>query len=169
MAGITFKGNPINTCGELPSVGSKAPDFTLVAKDLSEASLATFAGKKVVLNIVPSFDTGICATSVKTFNQKAGEIGETAIVNVSMDLPFAQSRFCEAESVEHVTNLSVFRSPEFGTAYGITMTDGPLKGLLGRAVVVLNENHEVIYNELVPEIAQEPNYDAALSALTQTA
>ena len=169
MAGITLKGNPINTSGDLPAVGSKAPGFTLVAKDLSEATLESFAGKKVVLNIVPSFDTGVCATSVKTFNQKAGEIGETVIANVSMDLPFAQTRFCEAENVEHVTNLSCFRSPEFGSAYGIQLVDGPLQGLLGRAVVVLNENHEVIYNELVPEIAQEPNYDAALNALTQTA
>lgn len=169
MAEITFKGNPVHTSGSLPAVGTTAPSFQLVAGDLSDKTLADFAGKNVVLNIVPSFDTGICAKSVIAFNTKAGELGDTVIVNVSKDLPFAQSRFCDSNQVEHVTNLSAFRSPGFGQDFGIEMVDGPLQGLLGRAVIVLDSNHQVIYNELVPEIAQEPNYDAAISALTQTA
>ena len=118
---------------------------------------------------MPSFDTGICAMSVKKFNESAGDLGDTVIVNVSKDLPFAQKRFCESEGVEHVTNLSAFRCSEFGKNYGITITDGPLNGLLGRAIVVLNADREVVYTELVPEIAQEPNYDAALAAVKQTA
>ena len=169
MASITLKGNACNTSGDLPAVGSTAPDFTLVGGDLGEASLDTFAGKNIILSIVPSFDTGICAMSVKRFNESAGELENTVIVNVSKDLPFAQKRFCEAEGVEHVTNLSAFRSNEFGKNYGIEILDGPLQGLLGRAIVVLNGEREVIYTELVPEIAQEPNYDAALSAVKQTA
>ncbi len=169
MAEVTLKGNSCKTSGDLPAVGSVAPDFTLVAGDLSEKSLADFAGKTVVLNIVPSFDTGTCATSIKTFNSKAGEIGDTVIVNVSMDLPFAQKRFCEAENVEHVTNLSAFRSVGFGDEYGTVLVDGPLKGLFTRAVVVIDGEGKVTYTELVGEIVDEPNYDAALAAVTQTA
>ena len=169
MAEITLKGNSVNTIGDLPAVGSSAPDFTLVGPDLSEKSLADFAGKNVILNIVPSFDTGTCATSVKTFNSKAADLGDTVIVNVSKDLPFAQKRFCDSEGVESVTNLSAFRSPEFGEQYGIRLIDGPLKGLLGRAIVVINTNGEVVYTELVPEIVNEPSYEAAISAVAQTA
>ena len=169
MAEITLKGNPCNTSGDLPAVGGAAPAFTLVGGDLSESTLATFEGKNVVLNIVPSFDTPVCATSVKSFNEKAGELGDTVIVNVSKDLPFAQKRFCESAQVEHVTNLSAFRCSKFAEDYGIGIVDGPLQGLLGRAVIVVNGSGEVVYTELVPEIAQEPNYDAALAALSQTA
>ncbi|MFT5301592.1 MAG: thiol peroxidase [Mariniblastus sp.] len=165
MAEVTLKGNVCNTAGELPTVGSAAPDFTLVAGDLSEKSLADFAGKQVIINIVPSFDTGTCATSVKTFNSKAGELGNTVIVNVSQDLPFAQKRFCESEGVEHVTNLSTFRCCEFGKSYGVTLTDGPLKGLLTRAIVVVDAKGQVAHTELVGEIVNEPNYDAALAAV----
>ncbi len=169
MAAITLKGNPCNTSGDLPSAGSSAPEFTLIANDLSEKNLADFAGKNIILNIVPSFDTPVCATSVKSFNEKAGELDATVIVNVSKDLPFAQKRFCESAQVEHVTNLSAFRCSQFENDYGIGIIDGPLKGLLGRAVVVINPSGKVVYTELVPEIAQEPDYDAALSVVTQTA
>lgn len=168
MAQITLKGNPINTSGDLPAVGSKAPGFTLVAGDLSESSLADFSGKTIVLNIVPSFDTGVCAASVREFNKRAADSNCT-IVNVSMDLPFAQKRFCDAEELNNVTNVSAFRSQEFGADYGMTIQDGPLQGLLARGIVVVNGEGEVVYNELVPEIAQEPNYDAALNAISQTA
>jgi thiol peroxidase len=169
MAQITLKGNSVHTFGELPAVGSSAPDFELVGADLAEKKLADFAGKNIILNIFPSLDTGTCATSVKTFNAKAGELGKTVIVNVSKDLPFAAKRFCDAEGVEHVTNLSAFRSQEFGEDYGILMVDGPLKGLLGRAVVVVNAHGEVIHTELVPEIVDQPDYDSAISAVAQTA
>lgn len=169
MAQITLKGNACNTSGDLPAVGTAAPDFKLVAADLSEKSLADFSGKQVVMNIVPSFDTPVCALSVERFNKSAGELGNTAIVNVSMDLPFAQKRFCESNQVEHVTNLSSFRCSDFGKDYGIAITDGPLQGLLGRAIVVVDGAGKVTYTELVPEIAQEPNYDAALAAVSQTA
>ena len=165
MAQITLKGNPCNTAGDLPAVGSSAPDFQLVGQDLSESSLASFAGKSVILNIVPSFDTPVCATSVQTFNQRAGEKPDTVVVNVSQDLPFAQKRFCESNQVEHVTNLSAFRSESFGSDYGIELVDGPLKGLLGRAIVVVGPDGKVIYNQLVPEIAEEPDYDAALASI----
>ena len=169
MAKITLKGSECNTCGELPAVGSAAPAFTLVAGDLSEKTLADYAGKNVILNIVPSLDTGTCATSAKTFNAKAGELSDTVIVNVSKDLPFAQKRFCEAESVEHVSNLSSFRCGGFSKDYGCEIVDGPLKGLLSRAIVVINGSGEVVYTEQVSEIVDEPNYDAALSAVGQTA
>ena len=165
MAKITLKGNDCNTCGDLPAVGSAAPDFKLVDGDLGEKSLADFSGKKVVLNIIPSLDTGICALSAKAFNGKAGDLGDAVIVNVSKDLPFAQKRFCESESLGHVSNLSAFRCSKFGEAYGASIVDGPLKGLLCRAVVVVGTDGNVEYTELVPEIAQEPNYDAAYAAL----
>jgi thiol peroxidase len=169
MAAITFKGNPVNTSGNLPGIGRRAPDFRLVGSDLTEKSLADFAGKNIVLNIVPSLDTGVCAASARAFNKAANELDDTVILNVSMDLPFAQKRFCQAEDITNVTTLSTFRSPQFGKDYGMTMVDGPLAGLLGRAVVVINLQQEVVYTQLVPEIAQEPNYEAALSAVKQLA
>lgn len=168
MASITLKGNPINTCGDLPAVGTKAPGFTLVDTDLNDVSLDSFAGKNVVLNIFPSIDTPVCANSVRKFNEAAA--GENAVVLcISMDLPFAHKRFCGAEGLENVISLSAFRNPEFGKDYGVTIVDGPLRGLFARAVVVVNGDGEVVYTELVPEIAQEPNYDAALAAINQTA
>ena len=169
MASITLKGNACNTNGDLPATGSAAPGFSLIAGDLSEVSLDAFKGKNIVLSIFPSMDTPVCATSVRSFNEKAAGLENTVVVNVSKDLPFAQKRFCESEGIENVTNLSAFRSDQFGNDYGMTIVDGPLAGLLGRAIVVINESGEVVYNELVPEIAQEPNYDAALTAVPQTA
>jgi thiol peroxidase len=164
MAQVTFKGTPIHTCGELPAKGSPAPDFTLVKQDLSETTRSDYAGKRLVLNIFPSIDTGVCALSVKAFNQKAASLENTVVLCVSMDLPFAQGRFCAAEGIQNVVTASAFRS-NFGEHYGVTMVDGPLTGLFARAVVVLNESGSVIYTELVPEIAQEPDYDSALAAL----
>ena len=165
MATITLKGNSINTAGQLPAVGSELPSFTLVKSDLSEASLSDFAGKKLVLNVFPSLDTAICATSVRRFNQEAAALGDTVVLCISADLPFAQSRFCVAEGLERVVPLSVFRSPEFGQSYGLVITDGPLKGLLSRAVIVADETGKVLYSEQVPEIVQEPDYTKALAAL----
>lgn len=165
MATITLKGNPIHTIGNLPAVGGKAPDFKLVAGDLSEVTLAAYAGKTVILNIVPSLDTGICQLSAKAFNARAGEIAGVVVVNVSMDLPFAQKRFCESEKLSHISNLSGFRSPGFGKDYGISIVDGPLAGLYGRAVVVVNPKGLVVHAQQVPEIVQEPDYDAVLQAV----
>lgn len=164
MAQITFKGSPIQTCGELPSKGTSAPDFTLVKQDLSETVLADYKGKKLVLNIFPSIDTGVCATSVRQFNEKAAALQNAVVLCVSMDLPFAQARFCGAEGIKNVVTASAFRSA-FGEHYGVTIASGPLAGLLSRAVVVVNEAGKVIYTEQVPEIAQEPDYAAALAAL----
>ena len=164
MAEITLQGDPINTSGDLPEVGSDAPDFTLVAGDLSEKSLSDYAGKSIVLNIFPSIDTEVCATSVRTFNEKAAG-SDAAVLCISADLPFATGRFCGAEGIEGVETLSTFRSPEFGEAYGMTIVDGALAGVLGRAVVVVGPDGDVKYTELVPEIAQEPDYDAALAAI----
>jgi len=163
MAQITIKGNPINTAGELPAVGSSAPAFTLVGTDLGAVSSDQFSGKAVLLNIFPSVDTPVCATSVRTFNERAAATG-TAVLNVSKDLPFAQKRFCGAEGLENVLTASAFRD-SFGEDYGVTLVDGPFEGLLGRAVVVIGADGNVAYTELVPEIAQEPNYDAAIAAL----
>jgi len=165
MADITLKGNACKTCGDLPAAGAAAPAFTLVGGDLGEVTLDSLKGKKVVLNIVPSFDTGTCATSVKTFNAKVGEMGDAVVVNVSKDLPFAQKRFCEAEGVEHVTSLSAFRCQQFAKDFGVGIEDGPLKGLLARAVVVVDGEGKVAYSELVSEVVDEPNYDAAIAAL----
>ena len=164
MAEITLQGKPINTSGDLPSVGSAAPDFTLVAGDLSEKSLADYAGKTVVLNIFPSVDTPVCATAVRTFNEKAAG-NDATVLCISADLPFAMSRFCGAEGIEGVETLSTFRNAGFGDAYGMTIVDGALAGVLGRAVVVVDGDGQVTYTELVPEIAQEPDYDAALAAI----
>ncbi|MEO0661584.1 MAG: thiol peroxidase [Planctomycetota bacterium] len=163
MADITLKGNPFHTSGDLPAVGSDAPAFTLVAEDLSEKSLADHAGKTVVLSIFPSVDTPVCAMSVRTFTERAADAGNAVVVNVSMDLPFAQKRFCGAEGIENAVTMSAFRS-SFASDYGVRIEDGPLAGLCARAIVVIDGAGKVAYTELVPEIAQEPNYDAALAA-----
>ncbi len=165
MASITLGGNPINTSGELPKVGSKAPDFQLVKTDLSTVTLADFAGSKVVLNIFPSIDTNTCATSVRTFNTKASQLKNTKVLCISRDLPFAQNRFCGAEGLENVINLSDFKTGRFGKDYGLEITDSVFNGLHARVVIVLDENGTVTYSELVPEIANEPNYEAALASL----
>jgi thiol peroxidase len=162
MAQITLGGKPVNTVGELPAVGAPAPDFTLTGADLGAVSSAQFRGKPLLLNIFPSVDTPTCATSVRTFNERAAASG-LAVVCVSKDLPFAQKRFCGAEGIENVTTASAFRD-SFGTDYGIAIADGPMAGLLGRAVVVIGADGTVVYSELVPEVANEPNYDAALAA-----
>ena len=164
MAQITLQGNTINTRGELPPVGSQAPAFTLAAGDLSSATLDTYAGKKKVLNVFPSVDTPVCATSVKKFNEQAGSRDDAVVLNISADLPFAQGRFCGAEGIENATNLSTFRS-SFAADYGLDIVDGGLAGLCSRAVIVLDADNKVVYTEQVPEIAQEPNYAAALAAL----
>ncbi|MET0703566.1 MAG: thiol peroxidase [Mycobacterium sp.] len=164
MAQITLRGNPINTVGELPAVGTVAPGFTLTGTDLGTVSSDQYSGKAVVLNIFPSVDTPVCATSVRTFNERAAATG-VSVLCVSNDLPFAQKRFCGAEDIENVITASAFRD-SFGADYGITITDGPMAGLLGRAVVVVGADGNVSYTELVPEIGQEPNYDAALAALS---
>ncbi|HMR82543.1 MAG TPA: thiol peroxidase [Niabella sp.] len=164
MAEITLKGNSVTTSGSLPEVGSQLKDFTLVKDDLSEKSLADYKGKKLVLNIFPSVDTGICAASVRKFNEQAGTLENTVVLNISKDLPFALKRFCAAEGIANVETLSDFRG-SFGNDYGVIMVDSGMKGLLSRAVIVANENGEVVYTEQVPEIAQEPDYEAALAAL----
>ncbi len=165
MASVTLGGNPVNTNGELPEVGSTAPDFTLVGNDLGDISLSDHAGKNVVLSIFPSLDTATCATSVRTFNQRAASLDNTVVLNVSGDLPFAQGRFCGAEGIENVTTVSTFRNHNFARDYGVNLVDGPLAGLCARAVVVVGDDGTVKYTELVPEIAQEPDYDAALNSL----
>ena len=165
MATVTLGGNPIHTNGELPKTGSKAPDFKLVKTDLSMATLADFAGSKVILNIFPSIDTGTCATSVRTFNAKASTLANTKVLCISRDLPFAQKRFCGAEGLENVINLSDFNTGNFGKDYGLEITDSVLAGLHSRVVIVLDENGIIKYAEQVPEIADEPNYEAALAAL----
>lgn len=164
MAQITLRGNSINTVGELPAVGAAAPAFTLVGADLGEVSSGQFGGKPVLLNIFPSIDTPVCATSVRTFNERAAA-GGGAVLCVSNDLPFAQKRFCGTEGIENVTTASAFRD-SFGRDYGVTLADGPMAGLLARAVVVIGADGNVAYSELVPEIASEPNYDAAIAALS---
>lgn len=165
MATITLKGNEIHTNGELPKVGSRAPELHLVDKDLNDITLSHFKGKRKLLNIVPSLDTPVCATSTKKFNEYANDHDNVVMLVVSADLPFAQSRFCAAEHTDNVVPLSTMRSNEFAKSYGVLITDGPLAGITARAVVVLDEDDNVVYTELVPEIAQEPNYEAALAAL----
>ena len=165
MAQVTLKGNPVQVEGDLPKVGAKAADFTLTAGDLSNATLATFAGKRKVLNIFPSVDTPTCATSVRKFNAQANDVANTVVLCISTDLPFAQARFCGSEGLENVKNLSDFRDSDFAVDYGVAIADGPLKGLTARAVVVLDENDNVLHSELVKEIAEEPNYEAALAVL----
>ncbi|MCK8514843.1 thiol peroxidase [Methylonatrum kenyense] len=164
MAQITLKGNPVSTVGDLPAVGQPAPDFTLVRTDLSEVSLSEFAGKNVVLNIFPSIDTPTCANSVRTFNSRAADKANTVVLCISADLPFAHQRFCGAEGLDNVMSASAFRAPEFGRDYGVAFANGPLVGLLSRAVVVVGTDGKVAHAQQVPEIADEPDYDAALNA-----
>ena len=164
MSQVNLKGNPVEVGGSFLQAGQAAPEFRLVAGDLSEKSLTDFAGKRKVLNIFPSVDTGVCAASVRKFNEKAASLANTAVLCVSQDLPFAQSRFCGAEGIENVVMLSAFRSP-FAQDYGVALAGGPLAGLTARAVVVLDENNQVVYSQLVPEITEEPDYEAVLAAL----
>lgn len=165
MANITLSGNPITTNGELPAVGTTAPDFSLADKDLNDVSLDAFAGKKKLLNIVPSLDTGVCAISTKKFDEAAAAHADTAFLVISADLPFAQGRFCSAENTDQVVTLSMMRDRHFAKDYGVLIQDGPLAGINARAVVVLDADNKVVYTELVPEIGQEPDYDAAIAAL----
>lgn len=164
MATITLGGNPVNTAGDLPAVGSPAPGFSLTGADMGPVALLDFAGKTLILNIFPSIDTGVCQASVRHFNADAAGLTDTAVLCVSADLPFAAARFCGAEGIENVTTASSFRSPEFGSDYGVSMVDGKFLGLLARAVVVIDPAGNVRYTELVPEIATEPDYAAALAA-----
>jgi thiol peroxidase len=164
MATVTLGGNPVNTSGDLPQIGSPAPAFSLIGKDLAELSHDQFGGKKVVLNIFPSIDTPTCATSVRQFNERVAGRDDAVVICISEDLPFAHGRFCGAEGIDNVVTASSFRS-DFGSTYGVELVDGKLAGLLGRAVVVLDESGTVIHTELVAEIAHEPDYDAALAAL----
>ena len=165
MATVTLRGNPVNVGGNFPKVGDSAPDFNLTAGDLSDVSLASYAGKRKVLNIVPSLDTPTCAQSARVFNEKASAMSNTVVLVIAADLPFAMSRFCGAEGLKDVVTLSTFRGKDFHTKYGVDIADSPLRGLTARGVVVLDENNKVKHAELVPEIAQEPNYDAALAVL----
>ena len=165
MAETKLKGNPIHTSGDLPAVGADAPDCTLVGADLSDVKLGDYKDKKVVLNIFPSIDTGVCAASVRRFNEEASGLDNTVVVCVSMDLPFALGRFCAAEGLENVVTASDFRNREFAKKYGVLITDGPMEGLCARSVVVVGEDGNVIYTELCPEITEEPDYKAALAAL----
>ena len=165
MATITLGGNTTKTSGELPEVGTAAPDFKRASKDLSQVSLDNYKGKRIVMNIFPSVDTGVCAASVRHFNKDAAALEDTAVLCISRDLPFAQARFCGAEGLENVETLSDFKDGSFGKAYGLEIADGAFAGLHSRVVLVLDADHKIIYEEQVPEIGQEPNYEAALSAL----
>lgn len=165
MATVTLRGNPLTVGGTFPQKGATAPDFTLTGNDMKDVSLKDFAGKKKVISIVPSLDTPVCAKSTKEFNQRAASHPNTVVLVVSADLPFAQKRFCGAEGISNVITLSTLRGRDFHQKYGVDIQDGALKGLTARGVVVVDENDKVVYSELVPEIAQEPNYDAALAAL----
>jgi len=162
---VHFQGNPVSVDGQLPAPGQPAKPFTLVAKDLSDVSLSQYAGKRKVLNIFPSIDTGVCATSVRKFNQLAGDVNNAVVLCISADLPFAQSRFCGSDGLSNVVTLSTLRGGDFKKDYGVAIVDGPLAGLTARAVVVLDEKDNVIYSQLVNEITTEPDYDAALAAL----
>ena len=165
MAKTKLAGNSVSLAGNFPEKGVKAKNFTAVLPDLSEITLDSFKGKKVVLNIFPSIDTDVCATSVRTFNKKATEVDNTKVIGLSFDLPFALKRFCGAEGIENVVTASLFRNPEFATDYGVLIADGPLKGLTARAVIVLDGAGKIIYTQLVDDIKNEPDYDAALAAL----
>ena len=165
MTKIAFKENPIHTSGSLPKVGDIAPDFTLVDGELSEVKLSDFKGKNVVLNIFPSLDTDVCAKSVRNFNEKAGSLNNTVVLGISSDLPFASTRFCSHEGIKNTKALSVFRNDSFAKDYGVLLVDGPLKGLTARAVVVVNAKGEIIYNQLVPEITEEPDYNSAIDSI----
>jgi thiol peroxidase len=165
MTQITFKGNPVNTCGKLPDVKTKAPAFTVTKTDLSELRLSDLAGKNIILNIFPSLDTPTCANTVRKFNEEASQRNNTTVLCVSKDLPFAQARFCSMEGLKNIMPVSVFRHKEFGEHYGVTIVDGPLSGLLSRAVVVIDPTGNIVYTEQVPELSKEPNYQAAFKAL----
>jgi thiol peroxidase len=165
MANVTLGGNPITVNGNFPKPGDSAADFTLTGNDLKEVSLKDYAGKRKVLNIVPSLDTPVCQVSTRTFNQKASGLKDTVVLVISADLPFAAKRFCTTEGLANVVSLSTFRNRDFHSKYGVDVADGALKGLTSRAVVVLDENDKVLYSELVPEIKEEPKYDAALAVL----
>jgi thiol peroxidase len=165
MATITLGGNLIHTSGELPALGSKAPDFKLTASDLSDVQLSDFAGQRLVLNIFPSIETGVCAASVRRFNQEAASLQNAKVLNVSRDLPFAHKRFCAAEGIEHVLTAAEYKDHHFGEAYGVIITSGKFAGLLSRAVVIIDAHGQVVYSEQVPEIGQEPNYEAAMAVL----
>ncbi len=165
MATVTLGGNPTKTSGELPSVGSPAPDFSLTKTDLADVSLKDFAGKKVILNIFPSIDTPVCAASVKKFNSEAANVDNTVVLCVSKDLPFAHQRFCGAEGIENVTPLSEMRNSDFGSSYGVRIEDGPLAGVFARSIVVIDESGKVTHTQLVTEIKEEPDYEAALAAV----
>ncbi len=165
MAQTALRGNPVNTSGELPVVGSPAPEFTLTGTDLGRVSNADMEGQRMILNIFPSVDTPTCAASVRAFNEKAASLDNATVLCISADLPFAHNRFCGAEGIENVTSVSTFRNPEFQTAYGVGIIDGPMTGLCARAVIVVDESGQVVHSQLVPDIAQEPDYGAALDAL----
>jgi thiol peroxidase len=165
MSNVTFKGQPVNVDGQFPAVGATVPAFHLVGSDLADVALSDFAGKRKVLNIFPSIDTGVCAASVRRFNELAGGLKNTVVLCISADLPFAQGRFCGAEGLDKVTNLSLMRGRQFLNDYGVALASGPLAGLAARAVLVLDEHDKVLHAELVSEIGHEPNYDAALKAL----
>ncbi|NLJ92843.1 MAG: thiol peroxidase [Aeromonadales bacterium] len=166
MSTVTFQGNSVAVAGQFPQPGQNAADFTLTGDDLNDIRLADFKGKKLLLNIFPSVDTGVCATSVRTFNEKAAGLNNAQVLCVSMDLPFAFGRFCGAEGIENVKVASIFRNTDFLNAYGVALSDGPLRGLASRAVVVIDEEGKVVYSERVAEITDEPNYDAAIAALS---
>jgi thiol peroxidase len=168
MATVTLQGKPQQTVGDLPKVGSQAPDFTLTKTDLSEVTLTDCLGKKILLSIFPSVDTGTCATAMRRFNEQMNNMTNVTALCISADLPFAQKRFCAAENLNNITSVSVFRHPDFGKKYGVLLTTGPLTGLLSRAVIIINEKGKVTYTQLVPEIAAEPDYEAALAALQQS-
>jgi thioredoxin-dependent peroxiredoxin len=165
MSDVTFKGQPISVDGQFPAVGSKAPAFSLVGGDLSDIALSSYTGKRKVLNIFPSVDTSVCATSVRRFNELSSQLENTVVLCISADLPFAQARFCGAEGLDKVSNLSLMRGHQFLNDYGVAIASGPLAGLAARAVVVLDEHDKVIHAELVNELTHEPNYDAALAVL----
>ena len=165
MAMITFKGNPLRTVGSLPAIGSTAPAFKLTGADLSEVTLDNFAGSRKILSIVPSLDTPVCAISAKRFNDEVARLAGVVLLNISADLPFAQKRFCESQSLKNVVALSTFRSPDFGQIYGVQIAEGPLAGLMSRAVLVLDAHNRILWVEQVPEIAQEPDYAIVLAAL----
>lgn len=165
MATVTVKGTPFHTFGNLPEKGIKAPDFSLVKTDLSEIKLSDYKGKKVILNIFTSIDTGTCAASVRRFNKEAQDLENTVVLCISMDLPFAHNRFCSAEGLENVVNASTFRSPGFGKDYGVQFIDGPLKGLMSRSIVIVDEEGTVTYTQQVPENGNEPDYASALAAI----
>lgn len=166
MTTVTLGGNPLTLAGDFPRIGAPAPTFSLVNGDLQDVGLANYAGKRKVLNIVPSLDTPVCATSTRKFNEEAGKLPNTVVLVISADLPFAAKRFCETEGLKNVVTLSTMRGREFMRDYGVEIADGPLAGVTARAVVIVDGNDKVVYTELVPEIKQEPNYDAALAALS---